>query len=99
VDVVGSEARQILQAEMSVPASWLKESPAGRAGSRKADPERSGMPAASVLLAAQSETPDASSPTLLVERKRGASDATGVSLPDPSGSRSVTTRLRSHREC
>ena len=47
----------------------------------------------------QSKTPDASPPTLLVERKRGAGDTMGVSLPDPSGSRSVTTRLRSHREC
>ena len=47
----------------------------------------------------QSEIPDASPPTLLLERQRGAGDATGVSLPDPSGSRSVTTRLRSYREC
>jgi hypothetical protein len=50
-------------------------------------------------LSARSETPDASPPTLLVERKQGAGDSTGVSLPDPTGSRSVTTGLRSHRQC
>jgi hypothetical protein len=45
------------------------------------------------LLSAQFETPVASPPTLLVERKQCVGHATGLSLPDPTGSRSLTTLL------
>jgi hypothetical protein len=52
-DVTGPAARQILQAEMRRPRELAEESTSGRIGSREADPDRSGMPVASVLLSAR----------------------------------------------
>jgi hypothetical protein len=80
---------QILQAEMSVPASWLKESPAGRAGSRKADPECSGMPAASVLLAARSTTDRERGREARAGSKAGLGGPAWRAVPVTAGSGSV----------
>jgi hypothetical protein len=48
------------------------------------------------LLSAQSDVQDAPSPMVVVERnqRHRGDDVTGLSLPDPTGSRIVTTRLR-----
>jgi hypothetical protein len=87
LDVTGPAARQILQAEMRRPRELAEESTSGRIGSREADPDRSGMPVASVLLSARMGV---SRPPMTAEARRNSKGglrarARGSSAPMAGG--------------